>query len=123
MVAARQARTGESAEVEGGPETLRCETKCRYFFVKGYAMGNDLKKFGVFIWNDWVALMSGFGSLVLAILGAVGGWPNGPPTWVFWATAFLCLVACAFRIWQKEYHEHEKAKEKIRTKLKIVGVA
>jgi len=86
-------------------------------------MANDLKKFAIFIGKDWVALMSGIGSLILAFLGAIGGWTNGPPSLMLWVVAFLCLIVCAFRVWQKESHEHEKTKERIRTKLIIVGVA
>jgi hypothetical protein len=62
---------------------------------------------------DWVSLVSGSASVVLACVGALWG---GTPGWWFWGAALLCLLVAAFRVWVKE-HRAVRAREQELTAL------
>jgi hypothetical protein len=84
---------------------------------------HDLRAFMKVIWGDWVALMSGIGSVLLSILGAIWVGPNGLPSWTFWVAAVICFLICSFRVWQNERRAREVAEARLRAKLRISGVA
>ncbi len=48
---------------------------------------------------DWIALVSGIASFLLALTGAifVASWPS----WVFWPAAYVCLAVASYRVWKK----------------------
>jgi hypothetical protein len=51
--------------------------------------------------TDFVALVSGIASAVLALIGASKRTPL--PNWAFWVAAAVCLVYAAYRTWRKQY--------------------
>jgi hypothetical protein len=50
--------------------------------------------------KDWVSMMSGIASVILAILGGVVR--NPLPRYALWVAATLCYILSSFRIWKRE---------------------
>jgi len=46
-------------------------------------------------WSDWVAIMSGIGSVTFAVINTI----KALPTWSFWLLSALCFVVASFRVW------------------------
>jgi hypothetical protein len=60
----------------------------------------DSKSFFAALWADWVARMSGTGSIFLL---AVGVWLPTIPRWLVFLVAVICFVMAAIRIWTTEH--------------------
>ena len=53
--------------------------------------------------RDWVALMSGIASVILAIIGAA--LEKTIPPWTFWLASASCLVWASYRVWLREHNK------------------
>src|SRR6266852_6758605 len=62
----------------------------------------EFKHFLIALTTDWVALMSGIASVILAIIGVAKKWERVPP-WVFWWTAIICFFFSSIRVWTTEH--------------------
>jgi hypothetical protein len=62
----------------------------------------DFKEFLLALTNEWIILMSGVASVILAIVGTTRKWEKVPPL-VFWGTAVACFFFASIRIWTIEY--------------------
>jgi hypothetical protein len=51
--------------------------------------------------DDWVALLSGIASVILAFVGAV--LPTPVPAWAVWPVAYACLLVAAYRVWRAQH--------------------
>jgi hypothetical protein len=62
----------------------------------------EFNHFLIALTTDWVALMSGIASVILAIIGVAKKWERVPP-WVFWWTAIICFFVSSIRVWTTEH--------------------
>jgi len=63
----------------------------------------EFKAFFDAIAADWVALMSGIGSIVLLLLGLTVYYKKPLPRWTIIAVGVICFVFAAVRIWTTEH--------------------
>lgn len=62
----------------------------------------DIKDFFVALMGDWVVLMSGVASVVLAVVGIAKKWEK-VPRWAFWLAAIVCFFLASARVWTTEH--------------------
>ncbi len=60
-------------------------------------------------WSDWVGLMSGATSVVLAVTDAIAA----TPFWVFWLASAFCFIGASFRIWLNERKKVEALQQQL----------
>jgi len=75
------------------------------------ASTGHLKRFAYTIWQDWLALMSGIASVILASIGTF--YTNAPPAWLFWVASVVCVVVASYRVWLRECQRADAADAKI----------
>jgi hypothetical protein len=61
-------------------------------------MGRDIAKYLRALLKQWVALVSGVGSLVLAAIST--RYPTPLPGWTFWLMGLACFFVASFREWR-----------------------
>ncbi len=66
-----------------------------------------LRDFG----GDWVGLVSGIASFVLAFIAAIN--LENLPAWVIWPTAYVCLAVSAYRVWAREHLTHVETEKRL----------
>src|SRR3982751_6872206 len=78
-----------------------------------------IERFTSTIWSDWIALLSGIASVVLAFLGelARNSVALGKSLWV---AAAACVIVAAFRAWRKERLRVEELERRFQPKLELV---
>src|SRR5207248_2164916 len=58
-----------------------------------------LKDFGRVLKSDWISMITGPASFILAALGAIFQQSFSPL--IFWPAAYICLLIFTFRLWYK----------------------
>lgn len=89
----------------------------------------DFKGFALALFNNWISMMSGIGSIVFAILGFIPhktfGFFKEPKMQrkIFWSIALLCFFLASISAWTNEHQkviEIEKQLDKSKPKLEGV---
>jgi len=65
----------------------------------------DLREFILALVADWVSLMSGIASVILALLGTIRKWQD-VPRWAFITAAAICFFVASARIWTTEHRKY-----------------
>jgi len=82
----------------------------------------EIREFLADIWSEWVTLMTGIASLILALIPAIFPIPNEWASRGIWIAAVVCFLICSFRVWRKSYRAKQDILKTLETKLRIEGV-
>jgi len=66
----------------------------------------DVNDFLAALFGDWVALMSGIGSVVLLVLSLTAFYNKPTPRWIVIAVAAICFFLASVRVWTTEHRKY-----------------